>query len=90
MNNKLDELLANALTPDVRPDEALNGQILQKAKEEAQMRGNIWNGRKVAVAASIAAAVLVLGTGTTYAAWRYLSPQEAAREIHLKGTVHRS
>ncbi len=82
MNNKLDELLANALTPDVRPDEALNGQILQKAKEEAQMRGKIWNGRKAAVAASIAAAVLVLGTGTTYAAWRYLSPQEAAREIH--------
>lgn len=82
MNKKLDELLANALTPDVRPDEALNEQILRKAKEEAQMRGKTWNGRKAAVAASIAAAALVLGGGTTYAAWRYLSPQEAAHEIH--------
>ncbi len=41
-NNKLDELLADALTPDVRPHETLNEQILRKAKEEAQMKGNTW------------------------------------------------
>ena len=81
-NNKLDELLADALTPDVRPYETLNEQILRKAKEEAQMKGNTWNGRRTAVAAAIAAAVLVTGAGTTYAAWRYLSPQEVAGEIN--------
>lgn len=86
MNKKLDKLLADALTPDIRPGEALNEQILQKAREEAQMKGKTWNGRRMAVAASIAAAALVMGGGTTYAAWRYLSPQEAAHEIN-NGTL---
>lgn len=46
------------------------------------MKEKKWNGKRMAVAASIAAAVLVMGGGTTYAAWRYLSPQEAANEIN--------
>lgn len=86
MNRKLDELLADALTPDVWPDDVLNGQILQKVKEEAQMSEKRWNGKRIAVAASLAAAVLLAGGGTTYAAWRYLSPGEAAHEIN-NGTL---
>lgn len=81
MNKRLDGLLADALTPDVRPSQALNEQILRNVKEEVQMREKRWNTRRAAAAAAIAAGVLVLGGGTTYAAWRYLSPQEAAHEL---------
>ena len=88
-----DELLATALTPDVQPERALNEQILRRAKEEAQMKEEMKNGlkmsgrrsgKRMAVAAAIAAAVLAVGGGTTYAAWRYLTPQEAAAELQDK------
>lgn len=90
MSEKLDELLATALTPDVQPKRALNEQILRIAKEEAQMKEemknglqkrNRWNGRRTAAAAAVAAAVIAVGGGTTYAAWRYLTPQEAAENL---------
>lgn len=81
MNKKLDELLADALTPDVQPQGALNEQILRRAKEEAYMKEKKWSRKRVAAAAAIAAAVLVAGTATTYAAWRYITPQEAADEL---------
>lgn len=89
----LDELLATALTPDVQPKHALNEQILRRAKEEAQMKEEMKNGfkmsgkrsgKRIAVAAAIAVAVLAVGGGTTYAAWRYLTPQEAAAELQDK------
>ena len=88
-----DELLATALTPDVQPERALNEQILRRVKEEAQMKEEMKNGlkmsgkrsgRRMAVAAGIAAAVLVAGGGTTYAAWRYLTPQESAEALNDK------
>lgn len=82
MNKKLDELLANALTPDVQPSDALNDQILRRAKEEAYMKEKKWSSKRAAAAAAVAAAVLVVGGTTTYAAWRYLTPQEAADEIN--------
>lgn len=90
MSKKLDELLATALTPDVQPERALNEQILRTAKEEAQMKEemknglqkrNRWNGRRTVAAAAVAAAVIAVGGGTTYAAWRYLTPQEAAESL---------
>lgn len=90
MSKKLDELLATALTPDVWPKRELNEQILRIAKEEAQMKEemkdglqkrNRWNGRRAVVAAAIAAAVIAVGGGTAYAAWRYLTPQEAAENL---------
>ena len=88
----LDELLATALTPDVQPERALNEQILRRVKEEAQMEvmkdefkmSGKRSGKRMAVAAAIAAAVLVAGGGTTYAAWRYLTPQEAAAKLQDK------
>lgn len=93
----LDELLATALTPDVQPERGLNEQILRRAKEEAQMKEEMKNGlkmsgrrsrKRMAVAAAIAAAVLAVGGGTTYAAWRYLTPQEAAAELQDKKLVN--
>ena len=93
MSKNLDELLATALTPDVQPKHELNDQILRRAKEEAQMKEEMknglkkrgtWSGKRIAATAAIAAAVLVVGGGTTYAAWRYLTPQEAATELKDK------
>lgn len=88
MSKKLDELLATALTPNVQPKRGLNEQILRIAKEEAQMKEenglkkrSTWSGRRAAAAAAIAAAVIAVGGGTTYAAWRYLTPQEAAENL---------
>lgn len=95
--NNIDELLATALTPDVQPERALNEQILRRAKEEAQMKEEMKNsfkmsgkrsGKRIAVAAAIAVAVLAVGGGTTYAAWRYLTPQEAAAELQDKKLVN--
>ena len=92
-NKNLDELLATALTPDVQPERALNGQILRRAKEEAQMKEEMKNslkmsgkrsGKRIDVAAGIVAAVLVAGGGTTYAAWRYLTPTESAVALNDK------
>lgn len=93
MSKRIDELLATALTPDVQPERALNEQILRRAKEEAQMkeemknglkRRDAWSGKRMVATAAIAAAVLAVGGGTTYAAWRYLTPQEAAAELKDK------
>ena len=83
----LDELLATALTPDVQPEMALNEQILRRAKEEAQMKEEmknglkmrgVWSAKRAVATVAIAVAVLAVGGGTTYAAWRYLTPQESA------------
>lgn len=91
MSKKIDELLATALTPDVQPERELNEQILRMAKEEAQMKEEMknglqkrggWNGKRAVAAATIAAAVIAVGGGTTYAAWRYLTPQEVAENLH--------
>ena len=40
-----------------------------------------WSAKRAVATAAIAAAVLAVGGGTTYAAWRYLTPQEAAAEL---------
>lgn len=90
MSKKIDELLATALTPDVQPKRALNEHILRIAKEDAQMKEEMenglqkrtrWNGRRAVATAAVAAAVIAVGGGTTYAAWRYLTPQEAAENL---------
>ena len=92
-----DELLATALTPDVQPERALNEQILRRVKEEAQMKEEMngsfkkkgaWSAKRAVATAAIAAVVLAVGGGTTYAAWRYLTPQEAAAELQDKKLVH--
>ena len=42
-----------------------------------------WNAKRAVATAVIAAAVLAVGGGTTYAAWRYLTPQEAEQLSEL-------
>lgn len=92
-SKNLDRLLTTALTPDVQPDGALNEQILRRAKEEVQMKKEMkdslkkrstWNVKRAVATVTISAAVLLIGGGTTYAAWRYLTPREAAVELKDK------
>ena len=77
MKNKMDELLKNALAPMDVPDERLNYQVLGKIKEKEIMKKN----KKIPAAAVIAAATLVFGSVTVFAAHHYLSPAEAAMEV---------
>ena len=77
MKNKMDELLKNALAPMDVPDERLNYQVLGKIKEKEIMKKN----KRIPAAAVIAAATLVFGSVTVFAAHHYLSPAEAAMEV---------
>lgn len=77
MKNKMDELLKNALAPMDVPGERLNYQVLGKIKEKEIMKKN----KRIPAAAVIAAATLVFGSVTVFAAHHYLSPAEAAMEV---------
>lgn len=76
-DEKLDQLLKNALSTNFEPDLELNTKIMQKIKESERM-----NIRKYKKFPAVAAACLVLlfGTATVYAAWNYLVPSEIATE----------
>lgn len=80
MKNSMDELLKTALTPMDVPAEKLNNQILSKTKEKNFMR-NKYQKKKLSVAACFAACVLVMGSVTAVAAYRYLSPKDVAVEL---------
>ena len=59
----------------------------EEMKNGLKKRG-AWSGKRAVATAVIAAAVLVVGGGTNYAAWRYLTPQEAAAELQDKKLVN--
>lgn len=80
MKNSMDELLKTALTPMDVPTKKLNNQILAKTKEKNFMR-NKYQKKKLSVAACFAACVLVMGSVTAVAAYRYLSPKDVAVEL---------
>ena len=80
MKNNMDELLKAALTPMDAPDEKLNNQILSKTKERDFMK-NKYQKKKLSVAACFAVCVLVMGSVTAVAAYRYLSPKDVAVEL---------
>lgn len=80
MKNSMDELLKTALTPMDVPGEKLNDQILSKVKEKNFMRSK-YQKKKLSVAACFAACVLVMGSVTAAAAYRYLTPKDVAVEL---------
>lgn len=80
MKNNMDELLKTALTPMDAPDEKLNNQILSRTKERDFMN-NKYQKKKLSVAACFAACMLVMGSVTAVAAYRYLSPKDVAVEL---------
>lgn len=83
MKDNLDELIRNAYHQGEVPGDALNQTVIQKVKEqEAMKKNNIlshekWRNsrrgsmRKIATAAAVAAAVLLLGTGVAHATMQY-------------------
>lgn len=77
MDKNIDELLKAALTPDAAPQASLNIQVLMKAKE----RTNMVNRKRFRAAAVTAAATLLLGSLTAFAAYKYLNPSQVASEL---------
>lgn len=74
----IDKILTEQMTPDIAPADALNREILKKAKEIPQMkRKNIRSG----AAAAAIAAVLAVGSVSAYAAYRYLTPAQVAEHL---------
>jgi len=77
MRRDYDELLKRALIPKEEPDFWLNQKILRQVREEKNMRQKTYK----KISAVVMTAVLVLGVGslTTFAAWKYLMPNEVAK-----------
>lgn len=81
MKREFDDILKHALTPKEEPDFWLNQKILNQVKEDKQMKN-----RKMKRIPAVLMAVLVLGVGsiTAVAAWKYLTPDEVAKEVEDK------
>ncbi|MCR4956943.1 MAG: hypothetical protein K6A30_09715 [Lachnospiraceae bacterium] len=75
--NELDELLYETLKVNETPYEELNRRVLKKARmEEHRMVGK----KKLVAAAAIAVCITLTG-GTGYAAYRYMTAQQTAKEL---------
>ena len=79
MKKTMDEILKQALTPREEPDFWLNQNILHQAEETDNMEKKK-SMKRIPVVLS---ALLVLGLGsvTAAAAWKYLTPDQAAEQI---------
>ena len=79
MKRDYDEVLKQALTPNVEPDFWLNQKILRQVREEKRVEKK----RYKRIPAVVLTAALVLGVGsmTTVAAWKYLMPNEVAEKV---------
>lgn len=82
MENKLDELLRHALTPEDEPTFWLNQKVLNQVKEQKKMLGR--DKRRMPSVAAIAVLVLCLSSVTVYAAIKFLTPAEVAEEMQDK------
>lgn len=78
MEDKLDKMLKTALSADFLPEKSINDEILERAKEKSDMSKTGNKKVKIAVIACAAAAVCTL---TAAAAYRLLSPSEAAKRV---------
>lgn len=72
---KLDSILKENLKAEYEPRKELNQKILQRAKEENMKK-------KLRPVAAAVLGVCLLGSVTTYAAIKYLTPSEVASEIY--------
>lgn len=82
MKRELDDMLKCALTPNDEPDFWLNQKIIRKAKEREKMIEE--KKRKTARIPALimsTAVVLAIGSVSTYAAWKYLTPEQVAEEV---------
>lgn len=81
MKKDLDEILKYALTPNEEPDFWLNQKIRNRINEKERTASDMKKtGKKIQAAIISMAAILGIGSATTYAAWRLLTPGQAAME----------
>lgn len=81
MKRDLDDILKRALTPNDEPDFRLNRKLLNRAKEREHMTGKNRMAAKIPALALSAALVIGVGSGSVYAAWKYLTPDAVAEEF---------
>lgn len=79
---ELDEFLKENLLPDCVPEKSLNASIVKKVKGTQNMKHRTW---KLSVAAAIA--ILVVGSASAYAAYRYLTPSQVAEQMTEDGAL---
>lgn len=80
MKCDMEQLLKKALSSKEEPDDWLNQRIIQKIQEKESKTMSEKNRRlRIPAAAMIAAAVVVAGSASAFAAWRYLTPEQVAQ-----------
>ncbi len=80
MRCDMEQLLRKALSSKEEPDYWLNQRIIQKIQEKESETMSEKNRRlRIPAAAMIAAVVIVAGSVSAYAAWRYLTPEQVAQ-----------
>lgn len=84
-NIDMDPLLRQALSPKEEPSDQLNQRIIRKAKETEEMDKKYF--KRIPATAMIAAAVLLVGSVSTVAAWRYLTPEKVAEVFEDEGLM---
>lgn len=75
--NDIEKILKTALSPNRYPSEELNSRIVKELKES----GNMNTGRRKLMIAAVIVMVILILPATVYAAYQYLMPKEAAREM---------
>ncbi|MEY8392451.1 hypothetical protein AALA98_14000 [Lachnospiraceae bacterium 45-W7] len=86
MKYDMDQLLKSALFSKEKPDDSLNQKIIRKF-EEKEIENMRKRNRKISIpaAAMLAATVLAAGSASTYAAWKYLTPDQVAEMAEDQG-----
>lgn len=79
MDDRIDDLLREALTPSKKPDAKLNRRILDRAGEKIIMKKPFY--KTLPVMAALSIAVLATGSLTAYGAWKYLGTEQVAEEF---------
>ena len=97
MKDNLDELIRNTFQQGEVPGDALNQTVIQKVKEQEAMKKNIilfheksensrrGSMRKIAMAAAVVAAVLLLGTGVAHATMQYFGIEYFSKRFGSSG-----
>lgn len=75
---EFDKILKENLQPDCVPEKSLNLSIIRKAKETQNMKNRTL---KSGIAVAAAIGILVVGSASVYAAYRYLTPSQVAERM---------
>lgn len=76
-HENIDFLLKNSLKPEYEPTDMLNQKVLRRAKESKMKKRK----KRPAAVAAVLIGVALLGSATSYAAWKYLTPSEVASDM---------